>query len=248
MTKTNDGTNIFAETRKTFGMASGKHMKGDILHPTKDAKGALLALKTMVEAAKTKAKAKKVVMWDFPASPHAQFGKSLDDCYMCFLAWARISDEEDEEEREAGSTGGSGEINVSKAFRRLESYAEWMQENAVELTEPPLVWDASMEAAKDVWAMSTSIATNGQLIWWLDLDKIDLAGAKTTPVEVTFRMFVWYSHAVMYNPNSQEHGMCFCEAMGKLSFWTMMTMVPMKLSAKLDRLTIGTLPVKMSAP
>jgi hypothetical protein len=246
--RSGDGTNILAETRKTFGMAGGKNLKGDVSHPAKDIKGALSILKTMVETAKGKAKAKKLQMWEFGSSPHAQFGKSLDDTFVCFLMWARISGDDDEEEDEADSGAASGQINVSKAFRRLESYADWMEDTGTELTEPPLVFDDDMALAHKTWGMSTSIAASGELVWWIDLAQLDTAAVKTTPVELTFRYFVWYAHAVMYNANAQEHGMAFCESIGNMGFWPMMTMVPMKLSAKLDRLTIGTLPVKMSAP
>lgn len=41
--------------------------------------------------------------------------------------------------------------------------------------------------------------------------------------------------------------MCFAESIGKLGFFAMLTMFPAKLGAKLDRLTIGVLPIKMKA-
>merc|ERR1712008_542911 len=51
-------------------------------------------------------------------------------------------------------------------------------------------------------------------------------------------MGVWYAHFVMYNENAQNNGMVFIESM---------TLVPMKLGVKLDRLTIGILPIKMKS-
>merc|ERR1712070_1369053 len=44
---------------------------------------------------------------------------------------------------------------------------------------------------------------------------------------------------------AQQHGMVIVENIGSLSFWSLMTLFPMELSTKLDRLTIGVLPVKM---
>ena len=236
------GTDLLAETRKTFSMASGKNKKGDVCLPSKDLGPALASLKSMIEAAKLTAKGKKLAMWEFRSSPHEQFGRSLDDAFGAFLMWARVSDDDDDDAEWAVK----GVINVSKAFRRLEAYAEWMEDTGTELTEPALVWDDDMAAVHRTWAMSTSVAQNGELVWWIDMGGIDMAAVKETPVLATFRYFVWYAHAVMYNAKAQEHGMSFCESIGSnVGFWAAMTMVPMKLSAKLDRLTIGTLPVKM---
>ena len=236
------GTDLFAETRKTFSMATGKNKKSDVFLPSKDLKAALASLKSMVEAAKQRAKGKKLAMWEFRSSPHEQFGRSLDDTFGAFLMWARITDDDDDD----ADWAVKGVTNVSKAFRRLETYAEWMEDTGTELTEPALIWDDGMASVHKTWAMSTSIAPNGELVWWIDMGGIDLAAVKETPVLATFRYFAWYAHAVMYNANAMEHGMSFCESVGSnVSFWAAMTMVPMKLSAKLDRLTIGTLPVKM---
>lgn len=51
----------------------------------------------------------------------------------------------------------------------------------------------------------------------------------------------------MYHPNAQKNGFVFVENCAKMGFMEMMTLFPMKLGVKLDRLTMGTLPVKMKA-
>ena len=56
---------------------------------------------------------------------------------------------------------------------------------------------------------------------------------------------VWFTHAVMYDPKAQLNGMVMCETLGRIGFYSAMTLVPMKLGAKLDKLTMGVLPVKM---
>jgi hypothetical protein len=63
----------------------------------------------------------------------------------------------------------------------------------------------------------------------------------------SLRAFVWYSHYVMYDESVQENGLIFIESVAKLGIIKTMTLVPMKVGAKLDRLTIGVLPVKMNA-
>ena len=71
-------TDLFAATRKTFSMATGTNKKSDVFLPSEDLKDALASLKSMIEAAKLKAKGKKLAMWDFRSSPHEQFGRSLE--------------------------------------------------------------------------------------------------------------------------------------------------------------------------
>ena len=237
-------TDLFAATRKTFSMATSTNKKGDVFLPSKDLKDALASLKAMIEAAKLKAKGKKLAMWDFRSSPHEQFGRSLDDTFGACLMWARITDVDDEDDDADGAV--KGVTNVSKAFRRLETYAEYMEDTGTELTEPALVFDDGMAAVHKTWGFSTSVAPNGELVWWIDMGGMDLAAVKETPVLATFRYVVWYAHAIMYNANAMEHGMSFCNTVGSnVSFWAATTMVPMKLKAKIDRLTIGTLPVKI---
>ena len=224
-------------------MASIQNKKRDVCLPSKDLGPALASLKSMIEAAKLKAKGKKLAMWEFRSSPHEQFGRSLDDAFGAFLMWARVSDDDDDDAEWAVK----GVINVSKAFRRLEAYAEWMEDTGTELTEPALVWDDDMAAVHRTWAMSTSVAQNGELVWWIDMGAIDKAAVKETPVLATFRYFAWYEHAIMYNANAKKRGVSFCESFGSnVGFWEAMTALPAKLSAKLNQLTLGTLPLHIN--
>jgi len=83
-------------------------------------------------------------------------------------------------------------------------------------------------------------------VWWVDIANLDRSRIKSITVEDTFRAFVWLAHVIMYDTNAQANGLCFCETLGtKLGFFAMMTLVPVSLGVKLDRLTIGVLPVKM---
>ncbi|KAL3904088.1 MAG: hypothetical protein SGARI_005086, partial [Bacillariaceae sp.] len=61
------------------------------------------------------------------------------------------------------------------------------------------------------------------------------------------RYVVWFSHVVMLDKNAQDNGVIIVEDCAKIGFWKMCTLMPMDLGAKLDRLTIGILPVKMKA-
>jgi len=96
--------------------------------------------------------------------------------------------------------------------------------------------------------MDSSVDKSGQLVWWFDMADIDMTAIKTEVSHVdSLRAFVWYAHGVLYNRAAQDHGMVFVENMAKAGFISSMTMVPMKLGTKLDRLTIGVLPIKMNA-
>mmetsp|Transcript_36878 Transcript_36878/g.73549 ORF Transcript_36878/g.73549 Transcript_36878/m.73549 type:complete len:171 (-) Transcript_36878:225-737(-) len=94
--------------------------------------------------------------------------------------------------------------------------------------------------------MSCSYDSSSRLVWWVDIANLDRSRIKSITVEDTFRAFVWLAHVIMYDTNAQANGLCFCETLGtKLGFFAMMTLVPVSLGVKLDRLTIGVLPVKM---
>jgi len=245
MAKVSDGTNVIGESVKTFSMTEGKNKKGDVYVSAGDMPGALAALKAHVEEARAKAKpGKKQDMWNFKTSPHAEMGKTLDDSFVAFLMWARTGSQDDDDD----DVGSEGSINVSKAFRRLESYADWMEDSAEDLASSPLTYN-SVKDALGAYCMLATHDSKDRLVWWIDLGMIDVPKVKATPVADSLRCFVWFAHAVMYDKKAQEAGMCFCEAIGqKLGFWAMMTLVPMKLSMKLDRLTIGVLPIKMKLP
>lgn len=201
-------------------------------------------MKEMMDADRQKQKedSKKYKRWDFRASPHEQFGKTLEDTYAAFVQWAKKEDE-------GGESSADVEVafNVSKAYRRIESYADWMEDNAEELVETPLTADSIKEAWK-AWDMKSSIDKNENFVWWLDFKQLDRDAIKNkVPLKDSFRYMVWYAHFIMFNENAQNNGMVFIEAVGHVGFIESMTLVPMKLGVKLDRLTIGILPIKMKA-
>ena len=239
MNKYSDGTNVIKETIKTFSNPFGSDKKGDVILNDKGA--ALEKLKEMVNEDRSKHKetSKKFKRWDFRTSPHEIFGKTLDDTFAAYIQWALVgSDDEDSKVEEES-------YNVSKAFRRLANYADWMDETGEDLVSEPLT-AASVQEALKAWAMRSTIDKNGYFAWWIDMQQVDKVAVKTTvtPTE-SLRAFVWYSHFVMYNENAQQNGFIFVERVGSIGFIESMTFVPMKLGVKLDRLTIGVLPIKM---
>jgi len=249
LAKVSDGTDIMKETMISYSSTSvdGVTKKGDLMHPASDMPGCVTKVKEMIEAAKAKAKKpEKAAKWEFRTSPHEHLGKTLDDTLVAFCMWARVASEADEQD--ADDEGRSGMVNIHKAFRRLEAYADWMEENGAEIVARPLTV-ASVAPALKAWAMSMSYTQAQQLAWWVDMGTIDLEAIKGgeggVTLEDSFRSFVWLAHVAMYDAKCQANGLVFVQNVASMGFWGMMTMVPMKLSAKLDRLTIGVIPCKM---
>ena len=264
MARHGDGTNVMKESIQTFSNVDGVDRKGDVMVPATDMGQARASIGAMLEEARAKAKAdgkkkekkkKKKAgaggedMWDFGATPFSEFGRTLDDLLGAFLLWARTGGEEEEEEEEGDDAAASSpdrQINVTKAFRRLENYAEWMQDNSEELTAEPLT-AASVRDDLEPWKMSTSPDRRGRLVWWIDLGQMDVARVKEQSPAGVLRAFVWYAHYVLFDERAQTRGMVFMENCAEMGFIQSITLVPMSVGTKLDRLTMGVLPIKMKA-
>mmetsp|Transcript_11903 Transcript_11903/g.25783 ORF Transcript_11903/g.25783 Transcript_11903/m.25783 type:complete len:323 (+) Transcript_11903:133-1101(+) len=230
--KSSDGTNLIKEYKDIFSKekSSGSDLKTDKIA---DEAAALSLLKVFIEEKKKSiADEKKKKKWDFPSSPHAHFGKTLDDTYMAFLCWARVKEDK-------------SSVNVSKALRRLESYADWLHDTGTDLTEPALTSE-SVKKALEAWVFDTTLDSQGRLVWWCDMGRINIKQVKAdfTP-EDHLRAFVWYIHALMYNDSAQKNGMVFVQNINKIGMVQCFTLMPAKIATKLDRLTIGVLPIKM---
>eukprot|EP00568_Trieres_chinensis_P019873 CAMPEP_0183323086 /NCGR_PEP_ID=MMETSP0160_2-20130417/73517_1 /TAXON_ID=2839 ORGANISM="Odontella Sinensis, Strain Grunow 1884" /NCGR_SAMPLE_ID=MMETSP0160_2 /ASSEMBLY_ACC=CAM_ASM_000250 /LENGTH=209 /DNA_ID=CAMNT_0025490393 /DNA_START=15 /DNA_END=641 /DNA_ORIENTATION=+ len=207
-------------------MAEGKSHKSDVY--SDDYELALDLLREMVQLAIKKAggvESKKGKKWKFRSVPHEQFGKTLDDVYMSFLRWGAKSDEIDDKtahSSEVGEDDTSGEgvggteenfeeetavwINVSKSFRRLESYAGWMEDSSEDLmAKGPMTAD-SVRKAWEMWKMKISYDSQKRLVWWFDFEAIDLKECKHISPEDSLRLFVWLSHLIMFDENAQKNG------------------------------------------
>lgn len=221
--------NIINEYEDIFSKALGSNHKLDKIA---NESASLAVLKGLVEETKNSIKKDgKKIKWEFATSPHEHFGKTLDDTYTAFLKWARVKED-------------MSKVNVSRALRRLEAYAEWMHEAEADLTEP--LTAKSVKKAVDTWAFNSSVDKEGRLVWWMDLGNVDVAKMKTdfTP-EDHLRAYVWYNHGIMYNTSAQENGMVAVDNMNKIGIVQFFTLMSAKLSTKLDRLMIGAMPIHM---
>ena len=99
---------------KTFSNPDGSDKKGDAI--VSNIEEALVLLKELIEYTKSKTKKeKKKVKWEFKTSPHEQFGKTLDDCFMGFVVWAKVKhDSGDDNDDEDNGDKENEQYNVSK--------------------------------------------------------------------------------------------------------------------------------------
>lgn len=193
---------------------------------------ALQMIKEWIEKAKSDTPHdKRPQKWNFATTPLSCFGKTLDDVFLSFCRWAKEFD--------------SKRINVTTAYDRLTSYATWMDKTNRDMIDPPLTV-ASIEKSWKSWGMKVSYDKAGHLVWWLDLSQIDSTELKDIPPDESLRMFVWFSHFLMFDPKAQESGCVFVQKTGKIPFWNGMTqLVPPRLAQKVQSLTIGVIPVRM---
>lgn len=228
-TKVDGKKSVWATTLETFGMADGSTQKTDIVVDSVEQGLELLqAYVTEQEASNS-----KPLCWDLvPLEP---FRATRDDFLLAFLKWA-----EKEDEQKMAQV-----VNVSKARRRLDAYFQWMSDNRKDLEEP-LTVDSVSEAAK-LWDIQVTYDEKDRFLWWIDLGSLDTEGVKKLGSQQHLRYVVFFAHLVMLDKKARENGAVIIEDLGGMGFWKMATLVPTDLSAKMDRLTIGILPVKMKA-
>lgn len=184
--------------------------------------------------------------------PLEEFGVSQSFFLKVFLKWT-IKEPEDSSEKTSTTKDDANDaskliVNASKARRRLDSYFDWMKDNmATDIIARPLTLDSVRDVAK-VWDMQSTISgKDDRYVWWMDVGKMDKAKIKTIDAQEHLRYVVWYSHLMMFDKHAQDHGVVLMEDLNKIGFWNTMTLIPIEVSAKMDRLTIGVLPVKMKA-
>ncbi|KAL7538572.1 hypothetical protein ACHAWF_006134 [Thalassiosira exigua] len=171
--------------------------------------------------------------WYFENSPHAQFGKTLDDTYRAFLAWARVREGFGKEE-------DYGKINVSRALRRLESYADFIRDND-EVFAPSSLEAETIQARVSKWAFRTSVDAEGRLVWWIDTDRLNPHDLSENDYLQTI---AWYAHAVMYHEAALKNGVVFVLNINHIGVSKALTIFPAKLGSHVTRMVLGVIPIQ----
>lgn len=238
-----NGKNIISTSLDTLSMSDGKNKKGDSI--VEDLGDALFLLKSLVanalENAVRRNKKRDIRKWKFDNVPLRDFGKTLDDVFVAFLCWGRIDADETKYDDDEASLKRNKAFNVTKSYRRLEAYASWMEDSGSDLTD---LTAASIRESYEFWKMQVSYDIQGRIVWWFDMAALDMKALKKRPGKDCLRLWVWFAHFLMFDENAQENGSILINNIAKVGLWDAMTFVPPDVNAKLDRLTIGVLPVK----
>jgi len=242
---------LWTVSMETWGMAHGKDGDGDLWLETVEQGVPMLRdylkekdRKLFEERKKDKKDDAEVYFESWmDLVPLEEFHATQNQFLKAFLRWA-IKDKEDVDDKDENK---HLIVNASKARRRLDSYFDWMKDNmAKDLSERPLTLESVSEVAK-IWDLQTTHDEEGRLVWWFDLSRMDFEKTKAADAMEQLRYVVWYSHLILFDKKAQENGIILMEDFNKIGFWKCMTFMPMELSAKMDRLTIGVLPCKMKA-
>lgn len=237
---------VWAMSMETMGMAGGKEGEGDLYIETVD-EGVIMLKRYIKEKdaklAEEQATAKKKLPFNswMDIVPLEEFHVTQTLFLKAFIKWS-IKDKEDIVE---GSEDSKLTINASKARRRIDSYFDWMKDNMAEdIIKNPLTVESVLPVQR-IWEMQGSHMEDGRYCWWFDIGQMDHKKLKELPAQEHLRYVVWWSHLVMFDTKAQDNGIVLVEDLDMIGFWSCMTLIPMDLSAKMDRLTIGVLPVKM---
>ena len=237
---------FLSATLETFGMRGGHDKKDDVYGSSLD--HAMMMLRSMVEPKRQTNSHGGA--WNFSLTPLQDFDATQDDLLQAFVMWSR-KQQADESCATTSSTTIPSEpepsytYNVSKAFRRLEAYVEWMDQNArqVDFTN-----GMSMKHIAPVWDMKMTHDKYGRLVWFCDLEALDFDYIKhKLPHDDTLRYLVWLAHLILFDKGTQQHGVVLVYSIGKVGFMESLTLVPLELQHKFDSLSIGRLPIRVES-
>jgi hypothetical protein len=228
--------------------ADGIDIQGDVY--AKDMEQGLISLQTMV---RNMALVSIDEDWTFSTVPLIDFGKTVDDVLLAFLRWSVVDNKssEDDPQSPCQLTGGINSvqamdrngINVSKAFRRLTSYIQWMQSVSADLVDPPLTFE-SISPSLSIFSIHVTHDSCDRLVWWVNLGKTDMPAFKSQSPRETTRMFVWLAHLLFLDERAQKNGLVVVDDMAEIGFWTYMTMLPLQVGMSVDRFLISVTPLK----
>lgn len=241
---------IIGEYRAVVAGADGFELEGDVY--AQDMHMGLNLLQSMVQDAAS-ASEEDELAWSFHTTPLEDFGKTIDDILLSFLRWS-VVDKNAYQNNECHLIGGINEypstesaiakqgINVSKAFRRLTSYTNWMKSVSSDLVDP-LTYD-SISPSLSTFSLHVSHDSCGRLIWWVNLGKTDLSAFKSHSPRETTRMFVWIAHLLFLDEGAQTKGLVVVDDMSEIGFYDYMTMLPIQVGISVDRFLISVTPLK----
>jgi len=215
---------------RIIGLAGGKARPEDVL------------VDTMEEGLEALTKMTRDM--DFSAMPYRLHGHSLNDLFFVFLKWSVTNGavpDTSQCTRKGGLNGQHEKINVSIALRRLQIYKDWIEEVLPEDGQP--ITDDSVQTAREIFAMRLEYDDCNRLVWNFDLSRTDIEGVKSLPARETNRFFVWFAHWMLFDKQAQDNGIVFVNNLNHVSFFSLMTMLELKVGIKLDEFMICVVPL-----
>lgn len=186
--------------KKNFKLAHEKVVEGDFM--THDMSVALDHLwgfirydKLTLESGNRQSK-EKAIKWRFRRSLHVHFDKTLDDVLISFLRWSSVA---------VHGIEGNFLMNVSMAFRRLETYSRWL-ENDSHLFYP---LNAHFEMnAQNVMKdhVQYNYDDSGRFLLWLDFSPRVMSNVQVLSSKERYCALVWIMHLMMFDEKAQRNG------------------------------------------
>ena len=245
-------SHVIGEYRSVIQSADGQDLKGDVYTGNGFGEG-LVLIKQMVSEVAAKSDENELI-WSFHTSPLSDFGKTVDDLLLAFLRWAVVDNHRTNgharDDNGCSLIGGinhypseSEKVNVSKAFRRLTSYTQWMQSVSEDLLISPLTYE-SVAPSLEIFSIHVTHDKCGRLVWWVDLGKTQIDVLKAQSASETTRMFIYVAHLLFLDNGAQTKGLVVIDDMAQIGFWEYMTMLPLKVGISVDRFLISVTPLK----
>lgn len=245
-------SHVIGEYRSVIQSADGKEIKGDVYAENGLEEG-LKLIKQMVDSEASKSAENKII-WNFETAPLSDLGKAVEDLLLAFLRWSvvdnHLTNGHARDDNGCSLIGGinhypseTEKINVSKAFRRLSSYTQWMESVSQDLLVSPLTYE-SVSASLSIFSFHVTHDECGRLVWWVDLGKTKIDTLKAQSTSDTTRMFVFIAHLLFLDEAAQTKGLVVIDDMSEIGFWEYMTMLPLKVGISVDRFLISVTPLK----
>ena len=180
--------------------------------------------------------------WHFDLSLLKAMNKSQDDLIVGYLRWAAKvtvpSDSVAASKLEAATL-----YNVSKAFRRLEAYADWLYDhrdlfrgqrwNTQELRERYSQFGFFVPRHTDA---------HGRVMWMMDFNRCP---APVMEKDEAVIFFAHTTHLLMLDDATQRGGCIVLQSLNYMGLSAMMKMVPIEAKNDVDKLSQGASCVRM---
>lgn len=202
-------------------LSPSKAKKGDFI--TDDSSIALDHLYGYIHEAKTQATDStryythqgrlNALKWDFRYSIHGAYEKTLDDVIRSYLRWATVKVEQ------ADNFGFL--INVSEAFRRIETYANLLEKVGSLLIDPPMSAAEFIDfESKDAFCVCYSYDKRGRLVVWRNFkDAKNLTDEEKISSKQMIRYCMFKMHKGMFDEKALSIGVVLVSNMSEVSFW-----------------------------